>query len=140
MSATHIFDFFRFSCCLEEIAHSTPADWNSETRSDAQSFFLTILRFSFVVAFSKHQMSACHKEANEAINLLPNQLLGNVDDLMSQEIHENKVNNKKMFIKILQNIRFLAHQGLPLRSHGEAESNFLQLFCLRGLDCPLVKP
>ncbi len=41
-------------------------------------------------AFSKHQTSACHKEANEAINLLPNQLLGSVDDLMSQEVQENK--------------------------------------------------
>ncbi len=45
-----------------------------------------------------------------------------------------------MFIKILQNIRFFARQGLPLRSHGEAESNFLQLFRLRGLDCPLAEP
>ena len=32
------------TCCLEEIANSSPADRNSETRSDAQS------RLSFVVA------------------------------------------------------------------------------------------
>ena len=42
--------FMPITCCLEEIANSSPADWNSETRSDAQSFFLTIFRFSFVVA------------------------------------------------------------------------------------------
>ena len=91
-------------------------------------------------AFNKHQASTCHKEANEAINLLPNQLLGNVDDLMSQEAQEHKANNRKMLMKILQNIRFLARQGLSLRSHAEADNNFLQLFHLRGLDCPLVEP
>ena len=42
--------FMPITCCLEEIVNSSPADWNSETRSDAQSFFLTIFRFSFVVA------------------------------------------------------------------------------------------
>ena len=42
--------FMPITCYLEEIANSSPADWNSETRSDAQSFSLTIFRFSFVVA------------------------------------------------------------------------------------------
>ena len=42
--------FMPITCCLEEIANSSPTDWNSETRSDAQSFFLAIFRFSFVVA------------------------------------------------------------------------------------------
>ena len=37
-------------CCLEEIANISPAEWNAETRSDAQSLFLTVFRFSFVVA------------------------------------------------------------------------------------------
>ena len=36
-------------CCLEEIANSSPAEWNAETRSDAQSLFLTVFRFSFAV-------------------------------------------------------------------------------------------
>ena len=42
--------FMPITYCLEEIANSSPTDWNSETRSDAQSFVLTIFRFSFVVA------------------------------------------------------------------------------------------
>jgi len=43
------------------------------------------------------------------------------------------------FLKVLSNIRFLACQGLPLRGDGnEAESNFLQLFRLRGEDDPKV--
>ena len=42
--------FMPITCCLEEIANSSPTDLKSETRSDAQSFFFTIFRFSFVVA------------------------------------------------------------------------------------------
>ena len=42
--------FIPIVCCLEEIANSSPAEWNAETRSDAQSLFLTVFRFSFAVA------------------------------------------------------------------------------------------
>ena len=42
--------FMPIVCCLEEVANSSPAEWNAETRSDAQSLFLTVFRFSFVVA------------------------------------------------------------------------------------------
>ena len=42
--------FMPIVCCLEEIANSSPAEWNAETRSDAQSLFLTVFRFSFAVA------------------------------------------------------------------------------------------
>lgn len=37
-------------CCLEAIAHSPPAEWNRETRSDAQSFLLAMYQFPFIVA------------------------------------------------------------------------------------------
>ena len=40
---------------------------------------------------------------------------------------------------VLQNIRFLARQGLPLRGDGdESNGNFHQLFLLRGVDHPPV--
>ena len=42
--------FMPITCRLEETANISPADWNGETRSDAQSLFFTIFRFSFVVA------------------------------------------------------------------------------------------
>lgn len=35
---------------MEELAHSKPADWNRETRSDAQSLLLSMSQFSFIVA------------------------------------------------------------------------------------------
>ena len=91
-------------------------------------------------AFKKHQASQCHKEANEAINLLPQQV-HDIGELLSQKHSDQKVQNRGVFIRILQNLRFLARQGLALRgSHGEeAQSNFMQLFHLRGKDCPLIE-
>ena len=35
-------------CCLEDIKDST--DWNRETKNDAQSYFLSLCRFSFIVS------------------------------------------------------------------------------------------
>ncbi|XP_065920295.1 52 kDa repressor of the inhibitor of the protein kinase-like [Dysidea avara] len=42
--------FMPIVCCLEEIANSSPVEWNAETRSDAQSLFFTVFRFLFVIA------------------------------------------------------------------------------------------
>ena len=42
--------FIPFVCWLEEIACSSLAEWNAVTRSDVQSLFLTVFRFSFVIA------------------------------------------------------------------------------------------
>ena len=36
--------------CLEEIKDSTESEWNSETRKDAQSFFLALTRFPFLIS------------------------------------------------------------------------------------------
>ena len=51
---------------------------------------------------------------------------------------ENEL-NRMMLIKILQNVRFLARQGLLLRLHKDGEdSNFTQLLLLRSIGCPEV--
>ena len=42
-------DALAVASCLEEIAHTPPADWNRDTRSDAQSLLLALSQFSFVV-------------------------------------------------------------------------------------------
>ena len=70
-------------------------------------------------AFKKHQASDSHREANEALDLLPRQVMGDVGELLSQEHREEKATNRKMFMRALQNIRFLARQGLPLRGDDE---------------------
>ena len=42
-------------------------------------------------------------------------------------------------MRILQNLSFLARQGLPLRRRDEAESNFYELLLLRCNDCPEIE-
>ncbi len=89
-------------------------------------------------AFAKHASSACHREATQALVVLP-QTAGDVGELLSTAHGEEKAENRKMFRVVLQNIRFLARQGLALRGDGdESNSNFVQLFRLRGVDHPLI--
>ena len=91
-------------------------------------------------AFQKHQSSQCHREANEALIRIPKQVCGDVGELLNREHQEEKATNRKMFLKVLQNIRFLARQGLPLRGcYDDADSNFVQLLHLRSVDCPEVE-
>ena len=64
------------------------------------------------------------------------QVCTDVGELLSQEHQEEKAANRKMFLKILQNLRFLTRQGLPLRGGCEdADSNFIQLLHLLSMDC-----
>jgi hypothetical protein len=81
----------------------------------------------------------CHKEATEAIVTLPNQIQCVVDEALSIEYKEEKAMNRKMYLIILQNLRYLTRQGLPLRGRdSDSESNFIQLLLLRSLDVPNI--
>ena len=71
--------------------------------------------------------------------MLPAQLVGHIDELMSDETKQQKVMNRKIFIKILENTRYLARQGLPFRGHDDSNGNFIQLMKLRGLDIPQIE-
>ena len=64
--------------------------------------------------------------------LLPAQIVDHVDELMSDEIKQQKVINRKIF---LENERYLARQGLQFRGHDYSNEKFIQLMKLRGLDC-----
>ena len=49
--------------------------------------------------------------------------------------------NRDYFLKVISTIRYLAHQGIPLRGDGnEKESNFYQLLTLRGEDVSYIHP
>ena len=90
-------------------------------------------------AFKKHQASECHREANEAIVLHPKEIRP-IDELLSEQNRAEKKCNRKMFLRILQNIRFFARQGLPLRgSDGDFDSNFIQLLRLQEADFPEIQ-
>ena len=83
-------------------------------------------------AFEKHRLSASHREAVESLVLLPTTLQGEVSDLLNNECRKEKQFNREMFMKILENTRFLARQGIALRGdNNETESNFIQLLHLR---------
>ena len=56
---------------------------------------------------------------------------------LSTEHQREKSENRAFLWIILQNIRFLARQGLPLMGHGdETDSNFIQLLNLWAIDTP----
>ena len=92
-------------------------------------------------AFKKHQESRCHREATEALVVLPKHV-SDVGEVLDKQHKEEKATNRRILLKILQNIKFLSRQGLPLRhnSLGEIDSNFTQLLLLQSLDMPEIVP
>ena len=71
----------------------------------------------------------------------------NVGDLLSAQHANQKAINRAYLAKILQNIIFLARQGLPMRSNWvddeifggcDRDSNFHQLLLLRAKDDPTI--
>ena len=77
------------------------------------------------VSFTKHESSVCHKEAVEVMDALP-RTTRNIGDQLSQIHAPNKLLNRKMLLKIIQNIIFLARQSIALRGDGdESDGNFI---------------
>ena len=88
------------------------------------------------VKLKAHEASKCHQEALLKIFTLPS-TTRDIGETLSSQHRQEKLDNRCCFLTILSNTRFLAHQGLPLRGDGtEADSNFIQLFHLRGEDNP----
>ena len=84
------------------------------------------------MCFSRHEAFDCHKDAFEAMITL-SKTTGDVAEVLSKSHTAEKEDNKQLFMKISQNIKFLAHQGIALRGNGSGgDSNFLQLLQLRG--------
>ena len=79
--------------------------------------------------FKKHQTSACHLEALEAVVTLPKQIIGEIDEVLCKENKEVKAVNRKMLLTVFENIKFLARR---------TEGNFNQLLLLRSLDRPEI--
>ena len=76
--------------------------------------------------FTNHEKTECHRQAVVAL-----QPTRDVSEMLSSKIASDKEYNRKYFLRILSSIKFLAHQGLPLRGDGdESMSNFYQLMQL----------
>ena len=62
-----------------------------------------------------------------------------IGEQLSQIHCQEKATNRRMFLKILSAIRYLARQGLALRGDGDEQNgNFLQLLKLKGQDDPAM--
>ena len=54
--------------------------------------------------FNRHQVSSCHQEATEAMVSLPKQVIGGISEIITKEVKEQKAENRRMLITIIQNI------------------------------------
>lgn len=63
----------------------------------------------------------------------------NVGSLISSGYAQARLEARICLQKIVESIRYLAVQGIPLRGHTEEQSNFIQLLKLRSSDNTLLK-
>ena len=62
-----------------------------------------------------------------------------IDDLLSASYASQKQANREYLLKIIQNVKFLARQGLAFRGDGdEKDSNFIHILQLRAIDDPTI--
>jgi len=84
--------------------------------------------------FKKRQDSDVHKDAMEKLYILP-RTTKDIGESLSQTHVKEKKQNRQYLLKVLQNVRVIARQGLPLQGDGiEENSNFIQLLKLRAED------
>ena len=90
--------------------------------------------------FHNHEKSATYKLAVEVVLpvvLTLSQTHKDIGEMLSTSHASEKAVNRQCLMKIAQNIRFLARQGLSFRSDdAEDSSNFNQLLHLRAFDDP----
>ena len=88
------------------------------------------------VKLKEHESSNWHKDSVAITVDLPSSVKDIAETLQS-ELTKQKIENRQMLLNILSNISFLARQSIAIRGDGDEEnSNFIQLFKLRGEDDP----
>ena len=89
-------------------------------------------------SFKDHQKSKLHVAALSLEFTVPE--CGNIREMTSENLKTKMIENRKCLLKIIETIRFLGRQGLPLRGREDDEnSNFWQLLKLRTKDFPILK-
>ena len=84
------------------------------------------------MAFKNHELSACHREAVEVVIHLPS-TTKHIGIHLSQQYAMEMAKNRRMLLRIMTSIRFLARQALPLRGHNDdSDGNLIQLLKLQG--------
>jgi len=82
--------------------------------------------------FRNHELSASHREAVDMIVHLPT-TTQHIGQLLSRQYASETAKNRRVLLKILSSIRFLARQALALRGHDDDhDGNLIQLLKLHG--------
>ena len=85
--------------------------------------------------FDKHEKSECHKEAVDRYVMAPS--IGNAGEMLPTQYKKERIESRRIFLKIWSCVRYLARQSLPMRgnwsgkSGSEFNANFNQLLSLR---------
>ena len=85
--------------------------------------------------FDKHEKSACHKEAVDRYVMAPS--MGNAGEMLSAQYKKERIESRRIFLKILSCVRYLVRQSLPMsgnwseKSGSEFTAKFNQLLLLR---------
>ena len=87
--------------------------------------------------FHQHESLNCHQQAIQRLIEI-SKSTEDVSEIIKSNSTEVKSQNRACLIKIISCLRYLAHQGLPLRGHGnDQDSNFKQLLTCRAEDDPV---
>ena len=70
--------------------------------------------------FVKHEKSECHKEAVDRYVMTPS--MGNAGEMLSAQYKKERIESRRIFLKILSCVRHLAHQSLPMRGNWSEKS------------------
>lgn len=66
-----------------------------------------------ISAFKKHLSTDCHREATQVVIFQPKDIR-TIDEMLNEQHKIEKAANRRMLMRILHNLRFLARQGLPV--------------------------
>jgi hypothetical protein len=83
----------------------------------------------------KHQNSHCHKEAVEKLARVVHEKNDIGAQLDNQYRNEQDL-HRRLFLKQLSSLKYLARQGLPLHGHKSLNGNLIQLLKTRSEDVP----
>ena len=120
--------------CIKALQHNMISSTKGEaafTETDFQNWKKALVKDK---GFHKHESSGCYKEAVARWCEMPSTVKHALE----------KFNSRRILVKILGNVRYLARQALPLRGDWkatekcEADSNFYQLIKLRCDEDPSI--
>ena len=68
--------------------------------------------------FRRHELSKCHQDAIQVMTILPRSVHDVGESLSSAHV-QNKTENQRVLLKILQSVKFLGRQGIAFCGHDE---------------------